>query len=693
LACNGSTCRRPVAILAAFGLVWMALLPVTAAASLYHVRNGGTRSSGPSVPSDWTPPNCYPDIASGAAAASAPDSVLLFDEDHVLSTAVQVPAFLGNPRLDGDHSACRIVLGANGQLVVDPASLVFEARGVTVTESASSSDYAAFLVSDPGSSLVSVSFTDCLFFGNRGSDRIYPGGSCLTALPDSGTILVRFKRCQLDSNVTEGPGGALYLDDGYALLLDETTFQGDVSKPGWWSPFGTGGAVAVRAPLAPTSVTLVDSGISACKAWGPGAGLFLVDCDVTLLRSAISDNRSAVGGVTWASGAGVHAELSANLAGSFIADDCVFRNNTQDLSGGDLAADGGAILVKGISGRVVNVSISDCLFESNFAAQGAGLYVGRYAQGTVRRCSFRYNRSQLQGGASYKGGGPPDTEGETAVYEYCEFIGNEAGLTEQGAISASLGRGGAFATRTHPRAEFYNCTFVDNVAHGPAHLGDAFYQSDGDGPLDADTRRCELHNCVFYGTGGNDVQVRSADSGFSIVESCAWESGEFQCNGVVPVQTVILTGSPFESLTHPRPYIGSPIIDAAVDFGFTVDIEWNPVPDGLLPDIGSYERQRVVSAPVAGATDDAVLESWPNPFAATMTVSFELPRAGFVELDVFDVAGRRVAALDRGVREAGRRQIRWTGRDDAGRDLASGVYWVRLRAGAQEAVRKVVLSR
>jgi hypothetical protein len=75
-------------------------------------------------------------------------------------------------------------------------------------------------------------------------------------------------------------------------------------------------------------------------------------------------------------------------------------------------------------------------------------------------------------------------------------------------------------------------------------------------------------------------------------------------------------------------------------------------------------------------------------------IRFALPKAGEVELALFNLAGQRVATLVEGVRLAGTYTVRWDGMDDDGRALASGVYLYRLQAGEQQVeTRKLLLLR
>ncbi|MEP0545293.1 MAG: Ig-like domain-containing protein [Rhodothermales bacterium] len=99
-------------------------------------------------------------------------------------------------------------------------------------------------------------------------------------------------------------------------------------------------------------------------------------------------------------------------------------------------------------------------------------------------------------------------------------------------------------------------------------------------------------------------------------------------------------------------------------------------------------RGGISLAPVAFALAPA----YPNPFAGTTTLAYELPEPADVTLDVFDLLGRRVAVLADGVQEAGRYTARWDG-TVAGAPAANGVYVYRLRAGGFTASHKMVLLR
>ena len=79
----------------------------------------------------------------------------------------------------------------------------------------------------------------------------------------------------------------------------------------------------------------------------------------------------------------------------------------------------------------------------------------------------------------------------------------------------------------------------------------------------------------------------------------------------------------------------------------------------------------------------------PNPASGPVNVLFTMPRAGRARVSVIDVTGRQVRGLAEGVFGAGAHDLRWDGRDDAGRTAAAGVYFVRVETGGSARVSRV----
>jgi hypothetical protein len=73
--------------------------------------------------------------------------------------------------------------------------------------------------------------------------------------------------------------------------------------------------------------------------------------------------------------------------------------------------------------------------------------------------------------------------------------------------------------------------------------------------------------------------------------------------------------------------------------------------------------------------------AYPNPFNPRATIAWELPRAGRMQLDIFDVRGRRVRTLWDQETAEGPGQTSWDGRDNSGRMARSGMYLYLVRFG------------
>lgn len=86
-------------------------------------------------------------------------------------------------------------------------------------------------------------------------------------------------------------------------------------------------------------------------------------------------------------------------------------------------------------------------------------------------------------------------------------------------------------------------------------------------------------------------------------------------------------------------------------------------------------------------------QNWPNPFNGETQIGFTLGQNAEVDLVLFNLAGQQVATLDRGWRSAGVHTLRWSGLDDAGHPLASGMYFYRLHTNDLTQTRKLLLLR
>jgi hypothetical protein len=86
-----------------------------------------------------------------------------------------------------------------------------------------------------------------------------------------------------------------------------------------------------------------------------------------------------------------------------------------------------------------------------------------------------------------------------------------------------------------------------------------------------------------------------------------------------------------------------------------------------------------------------VLQGVPNPFSSTVRIGFGIPAAGVVKIEVYDVAGRRLATLLDGEQSPGFHSVIWDGRTAQGERVAPGVYFTRVRYNGKSDVKKMIV--
>jgi hypothetical protein len=144
---------------------------------------------------------------------------------------------------------------------------------------------------------------------------------------------------------------------------------------------------------------------------------------------------------------------------------------------------------------------------------------------------------------------------------------------------------------------------------------------------------------------------------------------------------------------------GNAILDS-LSFGEQkTDVSYGRYPDGT----GKF---MVLSTPTSltpntytTSVQETLLESftlqqnYPNPFNNDTVISFSLPQETEADLSVYNLVGQKVVILARGTFHTGTYRLHWNGKDEQGRDLASGTYLYRLQAGTYSKMRRLLLLR
>ncbi|MFA4839289.1 MAG: FlgD immunoglobulin-like domain containing protein, partial [Candidatus Neomarinimicrobiota bacterium] len=92
-------------------------------------------------------------------------------------------------------------------------------------------------------------------------------------------------------------------------------------------------------------------------------------------------------------------------------------------------------------------------------------------------------------------------------------------------------------------------------------------------------------------------------------------------------------------------------------------------------------------------TQFSVSRNYPNPFNSQTTIRYDLPTDASVQMMIYDIRGHKIRTLENGFKPAGYHQAVWNGKDDAGRDVASGIYFFQMISETHRKTMKLMLVK
>ena len=93
-------------------------------------------------------------------------------------------------------------------------------------------------------------------------------------------------------------------------------------------------------------------------------------------------------------------------------------------------------------------------------------------------------------------------------------------------------------------------------------------------------------------------------------------------------------------------------------------------------------------------TEFALHQNYPNPFNPQTNIPYDLAESGDVVLRIYNLLGQEVRTLVRERRQAGRYTVQWSGMDDRGVSVSSGIYFYQVSvAGQFQDARRLMLLK
>jgi hypothetical protein len=357
----------------------------------------------------------------------------------------------------------------------------------------------------------------------------------------------------------------------------------------------------------------------------------------------------------------------------------------------------GGALAGGVYALNARLTLEDCTIADNYFAQrgtGAGLFAWSNSDVTATRCRFTGN--DAPGPSSGGSGGGIRVQDSRLTLIDCEVVGNTANT------------GAGISTGQLCLVDFRNCLIAGNLAmdggpQGTSMAGGIQFGYDTDGSVTSCTI---VGNRAFdHGAGisvANDCEITIDNtilwgncSGTGTGES-AWVLNDgtvqFTCSDVDPSTVQGGTVTYANSLAvDPQFCTAEPCTDApTLDGSYTLDAGSPLLQAPGCALIGRSPAACGATSVPAGGTAALRVRGAPNPFRGAVLLHYAIPRAGAVEIALFDPAGRLVARFDEGIREAGAHTLAWDGRTRDGLPVRPGAYFARVRSGGLAAGEWVV---
>ncbi len=171
---------------------------------------------------------------------------------------------------------------------------------------------------------------------------------------------------------------------------------------------------------------------------------------------------------------------------------------------------------------------------------------------------------------------------------------------------------------------------------------------------------------ILEATAGNPISLISANTSITTPMGREWES--YSPNITVPDG---------QSLTV-RLYVWG-------KNGGTVGIK-NPVVTGTTSPVTSVENTQVPKS-------FSVSQNYPNPFNPTTEITYAIPHAANVSIEIYNMLGQKVKTLVSGERTAGTYTVQWNGDNDFGAKVSSGAYIYRVIAGNHIVTKKMIMMK
>ena len=417
-----------------------------------------------------------------------------------------------------------------------------------------------------------------------------------------------------------------------------------------------------------------------------GAGVSVSSGGVKLKKCLLSDNLPGGNNTLYTFGGALYVSGNGSLL-----DGVMIRNNSSNSGG---YAFGGGIYVDVSTPLWMRNSVvaNNLITGANYCFGG-----GIYSEGdlTITNSTVKFNRTS-SGGYNFGGGinMSAGTGSLTNVSIRENTVGGNAnyfwgaGLYMEGGATATLtnvlvgdnainpggfvcGGGGIYTTGNGTALTGMHVTVAGNYRQNNGNIN-------GTGLCAETSSSITLTNSISY-NNNSGAEVSSSSSTITITYSDV--RGGYTGTGNIN-STPIFMGPIDFHLNAGSPCAGAGTVSGSPSFD--LDNAARPQPVATNPDMGSYEVDQTTVG-IFSLPNEISFSVYPSPFNLSTTISYHLPSAVLVRMELIDLEGKLVMNISEGMENEGTH----TRTLDASA-LAAGTYLCRMRAGDEVKILKVV---
>ena len=326
----------------------------------------------------------------------------------------------------------------------------------------------------------------------------------------------------------------------------------------------------------------------------------------------------------------------------------LIKNNVADYGGGVYARYEGEPMFN-------HVTVME-----NSSGQGGGMRFRDDANPTISNCTIKWNTASGKGGGIYCNNSDPE-------FFYTLITGNYA-----------VDGGDAVYLKINCNPLFTNTTIEFNGS-SESNSSSGIYCITNSHP--------QFISSIIWGNVGSQIEFSSASNpNFITISYCDLENGQ---EGIVTNNN--------GSISWLQGNINQdPLFCYSWEWDFTLAEDSPCVGTGIAGNnMGAFD---VGCGPMMSINENlptqfSLKQNYPNPFNPTTTIEYSLARDTFVDLAIYDVAGRKVKTLVNKNQSQGTHYSEWKGMNETENRVPSGIYFIKIRTGDFSQSRKMILLK